>query len=314
MNAHDSELHVTRRALGTTGATIPVLGFGAGPVSGLMTDAAARTRQRATIERALAAGIDWFDTAATYGNGESEASLGMALGELGANADVATKVRLAPEQLGGIREAVKTSVASSLHRLGLPRVAMVQLHNSITPRRGDLPTSITPHDAIEVRAAFEELRRDGLMQWFGFTGLGDTSSLIEVMRGGPWTTVQVNFSLAESNMALLDAAGKHGIAPLAIRVFAGGALSGQPPSAHTRTTKFFPLAIYERDAQLAAAMQSRLPPGMTLAEAALRFVAHHPQVTAAIIGFASPEQIEEAVRWTRAGPLDAALVTKLTLA
>src|SRR5687767_5265921 len=106
----ETAILVPRRVLGTTGATIPVLGFGAGPVSALMTDAGARTRQRATIERALAAGIDWFDTAATYGNGESEASLGAALRDLGAEARVATKVRLAADQLGDIREAVKTSV------------------------------------------------------------------------------------------------------------------------------------------------------------------------------------------------------------
>ena len=303
---------LARRALGTTGATIPVLGFGAGPVSALMTDAAARTRQLATIEHALAAGIDWFDTAATYGNGESESSLGAALRDLGAEVNVATKVRLTPEQLGGIREAVKTSVASSLRRLGLPRVSMVQLHNSITPQRGDLPTSITSRDALDVLSAFEELRRDGLVQWCGLTGLGDSTALIETMRGGSWTTVQVNFNLAEPDPSMFDAARKDGISALAIRVFAGGALSGQPPSAHTRTTKFFPLATYERDSRAAAAMQSRLPAGITLAEAALRFAAHHPAVTAALIGFASPEQVDDAVRWTRAGPLDQELAEKLT--
>ncbi len=312
MHPPDPAPKLPRRVLGSTGATIPVLGFGAGPVSALMTDAAARTRQRATIERALAAGIDWFDTAATYGNGESETGLGAALRELGVEARVATKVRLAAEELGDIREVVKRSVASSLRRLGLPRVALVQLHNSITARRGELPTSITPRDALEARAAFEELRRNGLVEWCGLTGLGETPALLEAMRGAAWTTVQVNFSLAEADTALLDAAQEHGIAPLAIRVFAGGALSGQPPSAHTRTTKFFPMAIYERDTQHAAALQAHLPPGLSLAEAALRFAAHHPAVTAALIGFASPEQIDDAVRWTRAGPLDADLVTRLT--
>ena len=74
------------------------------------------------------------------------------------------------------------------------------------------------------------------------------------------------------------------------------------------------MAIYERDVQRAALMQSPLPSGMTLAEAALRFVAHHPTVTTALIGFASPQQVDDAVRWTHAGPLDPELVTRLTLA
>ncbi len=63
---------------------LPALVFGAGPVSMLMTDAAARERQLATIHRALALGLAWFDTAATYGQGASETNLGWALRELGA--------------------------------------------------------------------------------------------------------------------------------------------------------------------------------------------------------------------------------------
>src|SRR5207248_2350708 len=50
----------------------------------------------------------------------------------------------------------------------------------------------------------------------------------------------------------------------AIRVFAGGALLGQEPSAHTLKTPFFPLPLYERDRQRAG--------GADLKEAALRFV------------------------------------------
>ncbi|MEQ1860025.1 MAG: aldo/keto reductase [Chthoniobacteraceae bacterium] len=290
--------------------TIPAVAFGAGPVSALMTDASARTRQLATIERAIAAGIDWFDTAATYGGGESERGLGAVLRDLRADVRVATKVRL--ENVGDIRESVKSSVAASLRRLGLPRVAMVQLHNSITARRGDLPTSVTPLDALAVFEAFEELRRDGLVQLFGMTGIGDAQALIETMRGGPWTTVQVNFSLAEPDTTLLEAAREQGIAALAIRVFAGGALSGQPPSEHTRTTKFFPLTIYARDVERAETMQARLPAGLSLAEAALRFAVHHSGVASALIGFGSAEQVDDAVRWALAGPLDTDLIAQLT--
>ena len=88
------------RKLGRTGLKVSAVAFGAGPVSGLMTgtDFAA---QLATVHRALAAGINWFDTAPGYGNGASETNLGRVLAELDATTSVhvATKVRVPPEAL-----------------------------------------------------------------------------------------------------------------------------------------------------------------------------------------------------------------------
>jgi aryl-alcohol dehydrogenase-like predicted oxidoreductase len=89
----------------------------------------------------------------------------------------------------------------------------------------------------------------------------------------------------------------------AIRVLAGGALAGNPPSAHTLKTPFFPLALYERDLARAAHLQARLGPGTPLKTAALRFVLAHPQVSAAILGFREPWQIDEAVTALQAGAL-----------
>jgi aryl-alcohol dehydrogenase-like predicted oxidoreductase len=232
---------VPQRPLGSTGLAIPALAFGAGPVSALMTDAAARDRQLATVRRALELGVDWFDTAATYGNGASETSLGWVLRELGASNSVriGTKVRLAAEQLGDIPGAVRASVEGSLRRLGVDSVALLQLHNSITRQRGDQPTSITPEDVLRadgVLAAFEQLRREGLVQHFGLTGLGDSESLEEVLRAEAWVTMQVNLNLCDSQPALTQArSGRAGLTPafLAIRVFAGGALGGRPATSAT---------------------------------------------------------------------------------
>ena len=75
----------------------------------------------------------------------------------------------------------------------------------------------------------------------------------------------------------------------AIRVFAGGALLDQPPSAHTLKTPYFPLALYERDlAARPPAAQTASRAGMPMAEVAVRFVLSHPAVSSAIIGFGSP--------------------------
>lgn len=321
------KLTVQRRPLGHTGLTLPAIAFGAGPVSALMTDAAARDRQLATIQQALALGVDWFDTAATYGNGASETSLGWALRELGASMSVriGTKVRLAAGQLGDIPGAVRASVEGSLQRLGVNSVALLQLHNSVTRQRGDQPTSITPDDVLRsggVLEAFAQLRREGLVGHFGLTGLGDEESLDEVLQAGAWATMQVNLNLCEwsaglrpvANLSTQDQTPSRSPALLAIRVFAGGALAGKPPSAHTLTTKFFPLAGYERDLRRAEAMRSLLPADVSLPEAAVRFAAHHARVTSAIIGFSSPQEVADAARWAANGPLPDELVATLTRA
>lgn len=301
------------RPLGNTGIRISAISFGAGPISTLMvgdpTD-----RQRAVVEAALARGVNWFDTAATYGAGQSERNLGRALAELGAAArvHVATKVRLSSDDLGDIRGAVRRSFEGSLERLKLPRVTLLQLHNSITARRGDEPTSITPHDVLGtggVAEALEELRGEGLTLHLGLTGIGASAALAEVVRSRRFHSIQTPYHLlnpsagrpARRGFAETDygniiahcAAAQMGV--LAIRVLAGGALLGNSPSPHTLKTPFFPLDLYERDRRRAARLQERLGPQRRLAQEAVRFALAHPHVSSALIGFGEARQIDEAL-------------------
>jgi L-galactose dehydrogenase/L-glyceraldehyde 3-phosphate reductase len=311
---------VNLRTLGRTGIEISELSFGTGPVSGLMTLANAGALQRATIERALAAGINWFDTAATYGAGQSETSLGAVLADLrcGDEIHVATKVRVTAEQLGDIKSAVKASVAASLKRLGRERVTLVQLHNSVTVQRGDSPTSITVGDVLGtggVLEAFEELRAEGVVAHLGLTGLGDFTSMREVVGAGSWAAMQVNehalIRRAAGSDNLLDLCASQGVGVLAIRVMAGGALAGHMPSAHTLKTPFFPVALYERDLANARRAMGKLPHDMTLPELAIRHVLGDPRVASAIIGFAEPMQVDEAVEFARRGDLPESLRASL---
>ena len=62
------------RVYGRTGMNISILGFGCGAVGGLMVRGAAADQEKA-IGRALAAGINYFDTAVQYGNGASELAI-----------------------------------------------------------------------------------------------------------------------------------------------------------------------------------------------------------------------------------------------
>jgi aryl-alcohol dehydrogenase-like predicted oxidoreductase len=66
---------------GSTGLKLSVLGFGCGAVGGLMVRGDPLDQER-TIARAIAAGVNYFDTAVQYGNGESEKNLGRVLQQL----------------------------------------------------------------------------------------------------------------------------------------------------------------------------------------------------------------------------------------
>jgi aryl-alcohol dehydrogenase-like predicted oxidoreductase len=300
------------RTLGRTGIRVSVLVFGAGPVSGLMTgdDTAA---QAVVLRRAVERGINWIDTAPGYGQGLSEANLGRALREVDGAEQVhlATKVRLTAEQLVHAGDAVRSSVEESLRRLGRPVVTLLQLHNGITDRRGDDPFSLAPADVLGpegVLAAMRRLRDAGLVRHLGLTGTGHPEALREVLRSGEFDTVQVPFNLLnpsagqempasfeETNYGnIIAECDRLGVGVFAIRVFAAGALLGEEPSAHTRKTPFFPLALYERDRARAAELARRLEGGATLKEAALRFVLDRTDVHSAIIGFGAPEHIDEA--------------------
>ena len=69
------------RTFGRSGMQISLLGFGCGAVGGLMVRGAPADQER-TIARALEAGVNYFDTAVQYGDGESEKNLGRTLQKL----------------------------------------------------------------------------------------------------------------------------------------------------------------------------------------------------------------------------------------
>ncbi len=317
-----AELH--RRPFGKTGIEIPALAFGAGPVSALMVGDC-RDRQRAVVQHALERGINWFDTAAGYGAGESERNLGRALNELGSASQVhvASKVRLTDDNLRDIRGAVRRSLEASLELLRLPQLTLLQLHNSITPERNDEPTSITPNDVLRdggVLDALEDLRNEGLVLHLGLTGLGDPASLVEVIGSQRFAAMQTPYHLLNPSAGcdvattagdanygnIIAACARAGMGVLAIRVLAGGALADNPPSEHTLKTPFFPLALYERDREKARRLQQAIGAARQLPAEAIRFALAHPHLHSAIIGFASAGQIDDAIEAlnTEAPPLD----------
>jgi len=295
------------RTLGRTGMNISVLSFGAGPVSGLMTGED-RKLQQAVLKSALRMGVNWIDTAPGYGQGKSEANIGNALRAITLSREIhiATKVRLQLDQLGNIRHAVRRSIEESLARLGVSSISLLQLHNGITKNRGDEPYSLCPDDILGsagVASALTELRQMGLIRHIGLTGTGHPEAMREVIASGHFDTIQVPYHLlnpsagrempegfAETDYGNIIAdCTNMSMGVLAIRVFAGGALLDQPPSAHTLQTPFFPLALYERDRQQALELGGERSPQ----ERALRFVLDDNRVHSVIVGFGTTAHVEE---------------------
>src|SRR6201990_57610 len=97
------------RVFGRTGLKVSLLGFGCGAVGGFMVRGDHADQER-TVARAIDAGVNYFDTAVQYGDGESEKNLGRVLQKLKpSNVTVGTKVRLPSRDFGGITHGVAMS-------------------------------------------------------------------------------------------------------------------------------------------------------------------------------------------------------------
>ena len=199
------------RVFGRTGMQLSVLGFGCGAVGGFMVRGDPADQER-TVARAIAAGVNYFDTAVQYGDGESEKNLGRVLQKLKpANVVVGTKVRLPPGEFGRIADAVTMSLEGSLARLRLDRVDIFHLHNPITETGGGSALSVR-QVLDEVVPAFERLRQQGKIRFLGITALGDTAALHQVIDARAFDSAQVvynmlNPSAAERIAAELSGAG-----------------------------------------------------------------------------------------------------------
>jgi aryl-alcohol dehydrogenase-like predicted oxidoreductase len=243
---------------------------------------------------------------------------------------VATKVRFLPPDLADPYAAARSSLEASLERLGLPRVTLLQLHNAVAETRGALPDALSAEDVLRpagVLAALVRLRQEGLAAHLGLTATGSPRATAAVMASREFAAAQVPYHLLNPSAGqpvppgwgeqdhgrLIDACVGFGVGVLGIRVFAGGALVGRPPSPHTKQTRYFPLDLYERDLRRAAVLAARLPPDGSLAELALRFVVGDARVASAIVGFTAPEEIHRAARAANRGPLSAQEMAQVAL-
>ena len=316
------------RSLGKTGLTVSTLGFGCGNVGGLIIRGTPAERERA-VARAMELGVNYFDTAPSYGDGESERNLGQVLKALKARVQVGTKFRLDPHDLHDIPGAVARSLDQSLKRLAMERVDLFQLHNRIESARGAGALSLG--DVLnEVVPAVQKLRQQGKVGFCGITALGETRALHQAIDSGPIDTAQVCYNLlnpsagfsvpagfpAQDFGGLLDRTRERRMGVIVIRVLAAGALSGVEARHPVAVPSVDPIATapdYRTDVTRAQRLGALVREGHVenLIEASIRLAVSSDAVSTVLVGYSSLEHLEAAAAAVNRGPLPPAALQRL---
>jgi len=315
------------RALGNTGLQVSALGFGCGAVGGLLVKGE-YPAMRGAVERALELGINYFDTASMYGSGQSEANLGAVLRELGAPVLVGTKVFLAPPDFDQLGASVVAHAEASLRRLGRDSVDLLYFHNFLGLQRHKTQAGIA--DLEPVLRALEKLRQQGKARYLGFNGLGDTGAVHQGLDLGGFDALQTCYNLLNPTGGrpapagfpfqdygqLIDKAAGQGKGVVAIRVLAGGALSGSAERHPVATASVGPIstsADFAGDVDRARRLSFLVEEGhaASLAEAAVRFALGQQGLSSVLVGISSIEQLEAAAQAQAKGPLPPAALGRL---
>jgi aryl-alcohol dehydrogenase-like predicted oxidoreductase len=311
---------VESRSLGKTGLTVSALGFGCGNVGGLIIRGTPAERERG-VARAMELGVNYFDAAPSYGDGESERNLGQVLKALRARVYVGTKFRLDARDLVDIPAAIGRSLDASLRRLGMERVDLLQLHNRIEPARGAGALSLA--DVLgEVVPTVQKLRQQGKVGFCGITALGETAALHRALDSGALDTAQVCYNLlnpsagvsvppgfpAQDFAGLLARARQRNMGVIVIRALAAGALSGVETRHPVAVPSVDPIATapdYRTDVARAQLLGALVREGhaSSLIEASLRLAVGSDAVSTVLVGYSSIEHLEEAAAAVNKGPL-----------
>jgi len=181
--------------LGRTGRTVSRIGYG-GATAGLKnyleaydpSDRNDRKRIVTSIETALSVGINYYDTAPGYGNGQSEGLLGEALRGVKESGShplfIATKISY--NQRASLRESIERSL-TLLHR---DSIDLLQIH-------GDSITAVQADDILRAGGMSEEMRRlkeEGLVQHIGFTSEDNNDTVFRFIQSGVFDTMQICYN------------------------------------------------------------------------------------------------------------------------
>jgi aryl-alcohol dehydrogenase-like predicted oxidoreductase len=308
------------RVLGSTGIAAGEIGLGTwqlGTDWGEVTEDAAL----ATLRAAHEAGTNFFDTADVYGAGRSERLIGRFLKETRGKIFVATKLgRFADPgwPANFTRAAVRRHTEASLQRLGVEALNLTQFH-------------CVPFDVLKRGELFGwlgELQTEGKVEAFGASLESMDEALWCVEQEG-CASLQIIFNIfRQKPIATLFAAARARRMALIVRLpLASGLLAGK----FSKTTRFpasdhrnynrdggsfnvgetFAGLPFEKGVELADALKPLVPPGVTMAEMALRWCLDFEAVSVVIPGAKHPEQARANARASALPPLTRELHAKL---
>jgi len=258
---------------------------------------------KAQLRMAFDAGINFFDTADVYSEGESERLLGQALRELGLPREelvIATKLRIrmgeGPNRVGLSRVNIMHAMDASLKRLGLDHVDLYQIH---------AVDFLTPMD--ETLRALEDLVRSGRVRHIGVSNhaawqIMKALGISERMGWSRFESVQAYYSIAGRDLEreIVPLAQDQQLGILVWSPLAGGLLSGkfsadaQGPEGARRTSFDFPPVDRERAFRCVDAMRPIAHAhNVSVARVALAWTLQQPGITSVIIGAKSTEQLAD---------------------
>jgi aryl-alcohol dehydrogenase-like predicted oxidoreductase len=286
------------RTFGRTGWQVSEIGYGMWGMGGWTGSDDQQSLQ--ALERALALGCNFFDTAWAYGQGKSETLLGQALRANRQAAYVATKIPPKNMKWPGKAEYriqdtyppdhIREYTEKSLQFLGRPAIDLQQFH----------VWSDTWADDDGWQRAVDDLKRERLVRAVGISvNRWEAVNVLRALETGLIDSVQVVYNVFDQapEDQLLPYCEAHGIAVIARVPFDEGSLTGtltinsKWPEGDWRN-------IYFNREHLAATLarvdrlSPLVPEGMDLPELALRFILEHPAVSTTIPGMRRPAHVE----------------------
>jgi aryl-alcohol dehydrogenase-like predicted oxidoreductase len=255
------------------------------------------TQSIAAIHAALDRGINWIDTAAVYGLGHSEQVVARALSEYtGSRPYVFTKCERVWDEQGQISpclkaDSIRRECEASLRRLKLDVIDLYQMH---WPE--------PEPDIEEGWSEMERLQKEGKVRWIGVSNF-KVDHLERARRIAPITSLQPPYSAIspEVENEILPYCGQHGIGVIVYSPMKSGLLTGKmtkdrvdafPADDFRRRAPAFQEPQLSRNLELADLMR-RIGErhGRTPGEIAIAWTLRRPEVTAAIVGMRSAQQV-----------------------
>jgi len=287
-----------RRPLGSIGLSVTPVCLGCAPLGDMPDTFAYSVPEDRALElvRATFRGpITFIDTAASYGDGESERRIGVVLRELGGLPGgyvLATKADRDLHTGDFSGDQMRRSVERSLRLLGLDRLQICYLHD---PEHTSFEAAVAPGGPV---AVLRQLRDEGVIEHVGLAG-GPIDLMLRYLETDAFELAITHNRYTLLNRAaapMLDLAQKKGVPLMNAAPYGSGILAKGPEAYPRYAYQQAPAAMLEQTERMADACRRFAVP---LAAAALQFSTRDPRVASTIVGMTRVERIAQTVELAR---------------